>query len=59
MLILSRKAGEAIVVEDKKNGHKIELKVVGVHGDIVRVGVKAPENVEVFPVGDSDERKKY
>lgn len=43
MLVLSRKKGEVIVI-----GDNIELTVLGVDGDTVKVGIKAPKDVEVF-----------
>lgn len=42
MLILTRRTGETIKV-----GHDIEVTVLGVHGNQVRIGIKAPENVAV------------
>ncbi|TBL72996.1 carbon storage regulator CsrA [Paenibacillus thalictri] len=43
MLVLSRKKGESIVI----NGN-IELVVVSVEGDQVRLGIKAPKDVDIF-----------
>ena len=43
MLVLSRKKGEVIVI-----GDNIELTVLGVDGDTVKVGINAPKDVEVF-----------
>jgi len=43
MLILSRKEGERI-----RLGDSIVITVVGVSGDKVRVGIKAPPNVLVL-----------
>ena len=43
MLILSRKKGESLVL-----GGEIEVTVVDVTGDKVRLGIKAPENVSVL-----------
>ncbi|WP_010175129.1 carbon storage regulator CsrA [Bacillus coahuilensis] len=42
MLILSRKQGEAIQI-----GQDIELVVVSVQGDQVKVGVNAPKHIEI------------
>ena len=42
MLVLSRKAGESIVL-----GRSIEVFVLEVQGNRVRLGVQAPENVPV------------
>ena len=43
MLVLSRKKGESIMI-----GDEIELVVVEVKGDQVRIGVKAPKDVGIF-----------
>ncbi len=43
MLILTRRVGEAI-----KIGDDIEVTVVQVSGDQVRLGVKAPRHVQVY-----------
>jgi carbon storage regulator len=42
MLVLSRKVDEVIMV-----GHNIEIKVMDIRGDKVRLGITAPERVEV------------
>ncbi|SHM96686.1 carbon storage regulator CsrA [Gracilibacillus kekensis] len=42
MLVLSRKANEAI-----KIGNDIEIKVIAVDGEQVKLGISAPMNVEV------------
>jgi len=42
MLVLSRKKGESIMV-----GEQIELVVVSVEGDTVRLGINAPKHVEI------------
>lgn len=46
MLILSRKKGEALVLGTP--GGEIELTVVEVAGDKVRLGIKAPGDVSVL-----------
>ncbi|MBX4145773.1 carbon storage regulator CsrA [Paenibacillus lautus] len=43
MLVLSRRKGESIIIQDE-----IEITVLGVDGDNVRLGIKAPRNVDVF-----------
>ncbi|MNY54977.1 hypothetical protein D3C86_1909140 [compost metagenome] len=43
MLVLSRKKGESIII-----GGQIELTVLGVEGDTVKVGIIAPKEVEVY-----------
>lgn len=42
MLVLSRKKGESIIIADQ-----IEVTVVAVEGDTVRLGIRAPREVEV------------
>lgn len=42
MLVLSRKKGESIMI-----GDQIELIILGTEGDTVRVGVKAPQHIEI------------
>lgn len=43
MLVLSRKVGESIVIQDQ-----IEVTVLGVEGDNVRIGISAPKDVDIF-----------
>ena len=42
MLILTRKVGESLMI-----GDEIALTVVGVKGNQVRIGIKAPKDVAV------------
>ena len=42
MLVLSRKPGESIVI-----AHNIEITVVEVQGNKIRLGVRAPRDVTV------------
>lgn len=42
MLVLSRKTGESIMI-----GNHIELKVLAVEGDQVKLGIVAPKSVKV------------
>jgi carbon storage regulator len=42
MLVLSRRVGETIVIDDQ-----IRVTVVAVHGDRVRLGIVAPPEVPV------------
>jgi carbon storage regulator len=43
MLILSRKLDEKIII-----GDDIEISIIEIHGDLVKVGVNAPRSVKVF-----------
>ncbi|WP_409252008.1 carbon storage regulator CsrA [Bacillus sp. SCS-153A] len=42
MLVLTRKTGEAI-----KIGNDIEVTVVSVKGDQIKLGINAPKNIEI------------
>jgi carbon storage regulator len=42
MLVLTRKTGETIQI-----GEDIEITVVAVNGDQVKLGINAPKNVEI------------
>ena len=43
MLALSRKANESIVV-----GHDVEITIMEVKGDQVKIGISAPKSVPVY-----------
>lgn len=43
MLVLSRKINESIMISDE-----IEVVVLSIKGDVVKLGVTAPRQVEVF-----------
>ncbi|MCL2767895.1 MAG: carbon storage regulator CsrA [Synergistaceae bacterium] len=43
MLVLSRKTGEAIQI-----GDDIEVMVVDIRGDLVRLGIKAPKKTQIW-----------
>lgn len=43
MLVLSRKSGESIII----NG-ELEIKIVEISGDKVRIGVEAPQSYRVL-----------
>lgn len=43
MLVLARKKGQSIVISDD-----VEVFIVDIQKDIVRLGIKAPKNVTVF-----------
>jgi carbon storage regulator len=43
MLVLTRKKGESIMI-----GDQIELVIISVEGDLVKLGIKAPLQVEIF-----------
>lgn len=43
MLVLTRKSNQSIVI-----GDDIEISVLGVMGDKVRIGIEAPRSIPVF-----------
>lgn len=43
MLVLSRKKGESIVIQDH-----IEVTVLAVEGDTVKLGISAPAHIDIF-----------
>jgi len=43
MLVLSRKKNESIMI-----GDTIEIKVISVEGDQVRIGIEAPRKLDVY-----------
>ena len=53
MLILSRKKEESILV-----GSDIEITVIAVQGDHVKLGIKAPKHVDVYRKELFEETKK-
>lgn len=43
MLVLARKVGESVII-----GDSIEITIVDLRGDVVRLGIKAPVDVPVY-----------
>lgn len=43
MLVLSRKTGEGIALDQD-----IEIEVLAIEGDRVRIGIKAPKEMRIF-----------
>jgi carbon storage regulator len=43
MLVLTRKRDESIII-----GEDIEITIIGIDGDQVKIGIKAPKNVEIL-----------
>ena len=43
MLVLTRKKGEAIVLNDH-----IEITVLGIDGDQIKLGINAPKTVDIY-----------
>lgn len=42
MLVLTRKKGQSVII-----GHDIEIAIIDIQGDQVRLGINAPRNVTV------------
>lgn len=58
MLILTRKIGESLIIDDK-----VTVTVMGMKGNQVRLGIDAPRNVriyreEIFPRDASDKTRE-
>lgn len=43
MLVLKRKKNESIMI-----GHDIELKILGIEGDTIKLGIEAPSHVDIY-----------
>lgn len=43
MLVLSRKKGESIIIDGK-----IEVKIISIEGDLVKLGIEAPKSVAIY-----------
>ncbi|GBF76281.1 carbon storage regulator [Paenibacillus sp. 598K] len=43
MLVLSRKSDESIIIDGK-----IEVVVLGIEGDVVKLGIKAPKEIDIY-----------
>lgn len=43
MLVLSRKKNESIMI-----GDDIEIKLISIEGDTIRIGIEAPRSVNVY-----------
>ena len=43
MLVLTRKKNESIQI-----GDDIEIKVIGIEGDQVKIGIAAPKSIEIY-----------
>ena len=52
MLVLSRKPGETIMI-----GEEVEITVVDVRGDKVRIGITAPKHIRIMRPDAVDKRE--
>jgi len=51
MLILTRRIGEAIFIENLPQGNsenRVTISVLGIKGNQVRLGISAPKDVDVY-----------
>ena len=46
MLILTRRPGESIIIETP-TGERIQVTVLGVKGNQVRIGTEAPDDISI------------
>jgi len=46
MLVLTRREGESILI-DLPSGERIEVTVLGVKGNQVRIGTEAPDEISI------------
>ena len=53
MLVLTRKKGQALMI-----GHDIELSVIDIQGDQVRIGINAPKNITIHRKEIYEEMRK-
>lgn len=53
MLALSRKKGESIII-----GKDIEVQIIGIQGDKVRLSINAPKNIKIVRKELLDEIKE-
>jgi len=47
MLILTRRVGETVIIE-LPTGEKIQVAVLGVKGNQVRIGTDAPDDIQIM-----------
>ncbi|NLM22374.1 MAG: carbon storage regulator CsrA [Peptococcaceae bacterium] len=53
MLVLSRKAGQSILI-----GHNIEVRIIEIQGDQVKIGINAPKDISILRKELMDEVRK-
>ena len=47
MLILTRRPGESVIIEPPA-GERIQVTVLGVKGNQVRIGTEAPDDIQIM-----------
>lgn len=48
MLVLSRKAGESVLLDSALLDSGIEIKITEISGDRVKIGITAPASIKVY-----------
>jgi carbon storage regulator len=43
MLVLTRRTDESIMI-----GNNVEVVILGVEGDVVKVGIRAPKEIDIY-----------
>jgi carbon storage regulator len=43
MLVLSRKKGESIIIDDH-----IEVTILSTEADVIKIGISAPKNIDIY-----------
>lgn len=59
MLVISRRTGEFIILQDPQSGRIIELVVVAVKGERVQLGLKADNAIRIIRKELLDEGKNH
>ncbi|MDA1052417.1 MAG: carbon storage regulator [Planctomycetota bacterium] len=54
MLVLSRKIGEEIVIADQ-----VRVRILAIHGQRIRLGIMAPESVQVHRAEIHQQRLEF
>jgi carbon storage regulator CsrA len=58
MLVMTRPVGQGLYVEIEEGGMKIAVKILGIRGNQVRVGIEAPQSAKVTRADAMEEKVK-